>query len=381
MPFVYHYVKADQLNLLSEVTKMTIYIGENIKKLRHEKGITQEILADYLGVTFQSVSRWERGESYPDITMLPVIAGYFDVSVDNLLGVNRSADEEQLTRLLEEHDNLTDEEQIYESIKSLKQKYPGDFRVQLRYMGYLVFFDKIDDNKSKIISVYENIQNNCTNDSIRICAKRYYIYYCQMLSAKKDSGVTFSDYEKIIREMPRMRDGQEIYCFSYKIHDHPDSREIIQESIEEQISLLYDNVSDYYFCGELFPRGKRIEIVEKTKDFFNYIYDDGNYSRMWKVVMNCCYGILGWLYFQKGDSENALINLRKSAELAVKFDNLDRITTLHSKLFDGKSFDKYTLGSDFCAKMWIKDLMVNQYPLSDDFKNTAQFKEIIKMLE
>ena len=56
---------------------MTIYIGENIKRLRLQKELTQEILAEFLGISFQSISRWERGESYPDITMLPVIASFF----------------------------------------------------------------------------------------------------------------------------------------------------------------------------------------------------------------------------------------------------------------------------------------------------------------
>lgn len=74
---------------------MTIYLSENIKRLRQEKGITQETLAGFLGVTFQSVSRWERGESYPDITILPEIAGFFKVSVDDLLGFGRAKDEEE----------------------------------------------------------------------------------------------------------------------------------------------------------------------------------------------------------------------------------------------------------------------------------------------
>ena len=74
------------------------YASENIKRLRRENNLTQEILAEFLGVTFQSISNWERGESYPDITMLPEIAGFFKVSVDELLGVNRVEDEAEITK-------------------------------------------------------------------------------------------------------------------------------------------------------------------------------------------------------------------------------------------------------------------------------------------
>lgn len=53
---------------------MTVYFSENLKRLRKEKNITQETLADYLGVSFQAVSKWEWGETYPDITMLPALS-------------------------------------------------------------------------------------------------------------------------------------------------------------------------------------------------------------------------------------------------------------------------------------------------------------------
>ncbi|MCL2212631.1 MAG: helix-turn-helix domain-containing protein [Oscillospiraceae bacterium] len=66
---------------------MNITLNESIKRLRKARGVTQEVLADYLGVSFQSVSKWERGEAYPDITLLPQIAEYFAVSVDQLLGI------------------------------------------------------------------------------------------------------------------------------------------------------------------------------------------------------------------------------------------------------------------------------------------------------
>jgi len=64
-----------------------IMVAQNIRKLRLQKEMTQEELAERLGVTGQAVSRWERGECYPDITLLPGIVNLFGVTVDELLGM------------------------------------------------------------------------------------------------------------------------------------------------------------------------------------------------------------------------------------------------------------------------------------------------------
>jgi len=58
---------------------MALNIGENIKKLRAEKGITQEQLAEHLSITYQSVSKWENGITAPDLYLIPTIAKYFGV--------------------------------------------------------------------------------------------------------------------------------------------------------------------------------------------------------------------------------------------------------------------------------------------------------------
>ena len=65
-----------------------IYLPENLKKYRILKNLTQEDVATYLGITAQSVSKWERGESYPDITFLPALANIFETSVDLLIGMD-----------------------------------------------------------------------------------------------------------------------------------------------------------------------------------------------------------------------------------------------------------------------------------------------------
>ena len=63
-------------------------LGKRIKELRIENNLTQEELAEQLGVSFQAVSRWENDLTYPDITLLPILANMFDVTVDYLLDVD-----------------------------------------------------------------------------------------------------------------------------------------------------------------------------------------------------------------------------------------------------------------------------------------------------
>ena len=65
-----------------------LYLPENLKKYRILKNLTQEDVAEYLGITPQSVSKWERGESYPDITLLPALANIFETSIDLLVGMD-----------------------------------------------------------------------------------------------------------------------------------------------------------------------------------------------------------------------------------------------------------------------------------------------------
>ena len=71
-----------------------MYLSANLKKYRIMKELTQEDVAEYLGITAQSVSKWERGESCPDITFLPALANIFETSVDLLLGMDTIRAEE-----------------------------------------------------------------------------------------------------------------------------------------------------------------------------------------------------------------------------------------------------------------------------------------------
>lgn len=107
-------------------------IGVQIAKLRKEQEITQTALAEYLSVSPQAVSRWENGISVPDVCLLPQIAAFFHVSIDELFGV-------------------TD----YEKIVFLVKKYSSD-RSDLNYreaMRYLNMELKEDDGNLKLLAL------------------------------------------------------------------------------------------------------------------------------------------------------------------------------------------------------------------------------------
>lgn len=64
---------------------MEMNIGPIILEKRKEKKVTQQELANFIGVSKASVSKWETGQTYPDITLLPILAAYFDITIDALL--------------------------------------------------------------------------------------------------------------------------------------------------------------------------------------------------------------------------------------------------------------------------------------------------------
>ncbi len=75
-------------------------IGRFLKELRKEKGITQEQLAEMIGVTNRSVSRWETGTNLPDLDLLLIIAAYYEVELEEILDGERK--QKEMNKELEE---------------------------------------------------------------------------------------------------------------------------------------------------------------------------------------------------------------------------------------------------------------------------------------
>ncbi len=91
---------------------MNMNIGNAIKKLRLDSKITQEEVAEYLGISYQAVSKWETGTTMPDITLLPKLAAFFGVRIDDLFSVNHDDELERVDHILL-YEQLTEQSYLY----------------------------------------------------------------------------------------------------------------------------------------------------------------------------------------------------------------------------------------------------------------------------
>lgn len=158
---------------------MKISIGENIKKYRKLKGMTQENLAEILNISSAAVSKWESGDAYPDITMLFPLAKIFDISVDELMGYNTSKIEMEISDAIKNYWDLYYQgknEEAKELITTARKKYPNDYKVMVIYMWCLAGGAADNDpnvlNKhyDEFMQICNTVLNNSTDDKLRIDA-------------------------------------------------------------------------------------------------------------------------------------------------------------------------------------------------------------------
>ena len=108
---------------------MELNLGTAIRRLRTERGMTQEELAAYAGVSFQAVSKWETGTTTPDIALLPRLAVFFGVRIDDLFGITDLDELERVDYILS-HEKLTDDNFAYAKkvLDKALENHPDDVR-------------------------------------------------------------------------------------------------------------------------------------------------------------------------------------------------------------------------------------------------------------
>ena len=157
---------------------MEMTIGANIKRLRTSKNITQEQLSVAMNVTCAAVSKWERGETYPDITPLQPLAYFFGVTIDELMGYNQEKIQAEIDEVLDLYRSCwrNNPQKAREIIVKAYRDYPNDYWIMHYYM-WNIGGDLADNdpailiaNKEEFFAICDKILEGCTEEGLRLNA-------------------------------------------------------------------------------------------------------------------------------------------------------------------------------------------------------------------
>ena len=293
---------------------MNISLNEQLKKLRREKGNTQEDLATHLGITIQAVSKWERGEGYPDITLLPSIASFYGVSIDDLLGVGKIEREKRLEEYLEKNAELFHNGKTSERVslwREARREFPNDLSVICELMSALDD-EGFGENADEVIELGERILDESANSTQRgraiqsLCFTYYYVKG-DAASAKRYAQMA-GDYSVTRNEMiPHFLDGDEAveYC---------------QRNIQRLVAMIGHNTRLICRKGEYTPE-ETVKACQFEIDCYDLLYTDGNCG-FYHVRYSEAYLGMARNYLRLGEKEKAVDCIEKALGHAKSFDEL-----------------------------------------------------------
>lgn len=159
---------------------MNYNFGSIIKSLRKQKNLTQEHIAEALGVSCQAISKWETNCFYPDISLLPIIADYFDVSIDYLLCHDTGRQKEEIEKICQRADELFEKKNYAQAVLELREmliKHPGNEQLMYKLAWALSGTkQESEDNYEEAILIYLKILEISSDAQLKIKVTRDLIY-------------------------------------------------------------------------------------------------------------------------------------------------------------------------------------------------------------
>lgn len=359
---------------------MELCIGDNIKRLRRQKGITQEALADQLHISAAAVSKWERNETLPDIGMVIPLASYFGVSTDEVLGLDAAKNDERIRDYLEESGRLAAlgrSEARFDLIARAYEEFPNDWRIVEAYMWQLNYDPRCtgkygnEIHKEELYRLCDRVLDDCPVEKTRYAALSI-LGGLYLADGEKDKALEtarrFPDYW--------MTEGEELQ-HSFE----PGSAEWlgqIHENIFDLTSLLLVKIRDSALnTPDTAPR-EQIKYLEKAVSLIRLIFDDGDYG-FYNADLSDLYLWIANRYVMEDDPENALRNYELSFSHARAYDALPEKTRHISFLVRGKLFDKSKTNSDDGRNMVARQIgAFRSFGVCDKIKDTDRMKELMR---
>ena len=298
---------------------MNVKIGAIIKRLRAEKHITQDTLATAMGVTPQAISRWESEGGYPDIELLPALADFFSVSIDELLGYRSSEREQELASIKQELERLAEVGSVDQRIAYARNafaRYPNDYEIRDHLAVALYFSWEENRNEAlfgEIEGLLKTIVEECRDEDTR------YDAIGTLITLYKETGQS-DKVSELIRLLTPMKYCRE-FTLSWGIGDG-NTEIYIQDEIDKLTDCLGTAISSYVLSEDL-PNDpstwdKKIQMLTLSNRLYEMIYGDN--LMFYHVRLSRNYWLISTYQISQGKLLDTLESLERMCDHAVKYD-------------------------------------------------------------
>ncbi len=316
---------------------MNIKIGAIIKKLRVENNITQDTLATAIGVTPQAISRWEAEGGYPDIELLPMLADFFSVSTDELLGYRLSEREQELSNIKKEMERLAEVGSVEERVAYARNafaRYPNDYEIRDNLAVCLSFvWDETHDEAlfKEIEALLKSVADECNDEDTRYNAiNTLIILYGEVKHCDKA--------KELLNRLTPMK-----YCREFALSNGigDGNNELYrQDEIDKLTDALGLAIRNYTLDDEL-PNDsstwdRKIEMLHISNQLYHMIYGDDLLYHHNRLSMN--YWLISTYQMAQGKTAEALDSLELMCKHAIAYDR--SYQNDHGKHFSSFLVDK-----------------------------------------
>lgn len=294
-----------------------INLGRVIIDNRRKRGITQDELAEYIGVSKASVSKWETSSTYPDITILPRLAAFFDISIDELMDYRPQLEKEEIRKLYRQlsHDFLQKPfEEVLAHCRTLAQKYfscpPLLFQIGSLYVNHHMLtatreqaLDLLNEAKNLFIRVREIADDTeLASQAVSVEA------YCMLLLGQPQEVL------ELLRPMETIRLTPEPLLSSalQMLGDTTEAARVLQTGIYKSLLELLNLLPAYM---ELRVDNK--EALEETCRRTFAVADAFKLDTLHPAILLSLHIVAAQCFARQGDMDNALSHLEYYAQTAL----------------------------------------------------------------
>lgn len=298
-------------------------IGTTIRKVRRQKDMTQEQLAEYLNVSVSAVSQWESDKTTPDISAIPAICHLLGITSDELLGIDIAQKQENIDKLIEEISEISrvgHKREAYTRYKEALKQYPDSYDLMYHVASEYIWLENDSFYNTEMrkamrdeaVELYEKILDGCLDENIRLCTISDLCGFYARNGEREKA-------EEMALKLPIMCNSRDfIWAGTHGGNEGIQAEKRLLFSLLEFLSnrMIRNRKND---SGELlYTEDEICRLYEKRIELLRVMFENGDYG-FYNDDLQEAYLHMAQYYAKHGDSNKALTNLDLAADCAIAF--------------------------------------------------------------